>query len=122
RSDLKWLRREYKIAYGFDIHDENKSLNGKTYAEWFKGVELMGIKRIKDEDKTSEYSNIDLRGGETKYLKFPLALKENGNYDWKWAELANKYDGGSYGLQLILRKGTQEVEVSICIVGWSYYG
>ncbi|NQZ29619.1 MAG: hypothetical protein HRT98_04515 [Mycoplasmatales bacterium] len=120
RSDLNWLRKTYKSVFGFDIHDENKTFKGKTYAEWFKGVELMGIKRIKDEDETSEYGNIDLRGGRTKYLEFPLALKENGKYDWKWEELPN-YKGGSYGLQLFLRKGTQEVEVSICIVGWSYY-
>ena len=122
RSDLKWLRREYKIAYGFDIHDENKSFKGKTYAEWFKGVELMGVKRIPRNQIVNNYANIDVKGGGKQYPVFPLTLKKDGNYDWKWAELANKYDGGSYGLQLFLRKGTQEVEVSICIVGWSYYG
>ncbi len=65
RSDLNWLRKEYKNAYGFDIHDQNKSLKGKTYAEWFKGVELMEVKRVDYNQRTSNYFNIDIDAGKT---------------------------------------------------------
>ncbi len=61
-----WSIEQYKEYVGFDIHDTQKTFEGKTYADWFNDVKLIDIS---DYDIAQE--------GVKKVTPFPVKI---GNY------------------------------------------